>query len=228
MNLATYAFSLDINKTGSQVMIETKRNYTGRKLLISLTENGRPYEITSDCTAVFRARKPDGTVLFNDCDIIDNVIQYTFTTQTLASVGLLECEVTLYGGDNAQIISPNFSIMVDDTVQDDNEVESSNEFTALTQAMAAYASARRIGYVNLLAANWEGDASPYSQVVSVAGATKYSQVDLTPDAEQLSIFHNKDLAFVTENESGVITVYAIGQKPTNDYTIQATITEVNV
>lgn len=86
----------------------------------------------------------------------------------------------------------------------------------------------RIVNVTILADKWVGSSSPYSQVVTVDGATRYSQVDLTPDAEQLAIFHNKDLAFVTENENGVVTVYAIGQKPTNDYTIQATVTEVNV
>ena len=80
--------------------------------------------------------------------------------------------------------------------------------------------------VTILASNWVGTSSPYSQVVTVKGATNRSQVDLTPSAEQLAIFHNKDLAFVTENNNGVITVYAIGQKPVNDYTIQATVTEV--
>ena len=49
---------------------------------------------------------------------------------------------------------------------------------------------------------------------------------MTPSVEQLVIFYEKDLTFVTENEGGVVTVYAIGQKPTNDYTIQVTITEV--
>jgi hypothetical protein len=86
----------------------------------------------------------------------------------------------------------------------------------------------RIGYVNILASKWVGEASPYSQVVTVEGVTENSQVDLTPDVEQLSIFHHKDLAFVTENEGGVVTVYAIGEKPTNDYTIQVTITEVAI
>lgn len=86
----------------------------------------------------------------------------------------------------------------------------------------------RIVYVDLIAANWEGDASPYSQVVTVEGATNRSQVDLTPSAEQLAAFHSKDLTFVTENDNGEITVYAIGQKPTNNYTIQATVTEVDV
>ena len=90
------------------------------------------------------------------------------------------------------------------------------------------AAPSRIGYVTILAEKWVGEESPYSQVVTVSGVTKNSQVDLTPNVDQLSIFHHKDLAFVTENDDGVVTVYAIGQKPENDYTIQVTITEVEV
>ena len=86
----------------------------------------------------------------------------------------------------------------------------------------------RIANVDLLSTNWVGDSSPYSQVVAIEGVTEYSQVDLTPSIEQLVIFYEKDLGFVTENEDGVVTVYAIGQKPENDYTIQVTITEVEV
>mgnify|MGYP003290228117 CR=1 FL=1 len=86
----------------------------------------------------------------------------------------------------------------------------------------------RIAYVNILANKWTGTKSPYSQVVTVEGVTANSQVDLTPSVEQLVIFYEKDLTFVTENDGGVVTVYAIGQKPANDYTIQATVTEVTV
>lgn len=86
----------------------------------------------------------------------------------------------------------------------------------------------RIGVVNLPASAWQGDDNLYSQVVSIEGVTENSQVDLTPDVQQLAVFYEKDLAFVTENEDGIVTVYAIGQKPTNDYTIQVTITEVDV
>lgn len=86
----------------------------------------------------------------------------------------------------------------------------------------------KIAYVDLFATNWIGDSSPYSQVVEIDGVTENSQVDLTPSIEQLVVFYEKDLGFVTENEDGVVTVYAIGQKPENDYTMQVTITEVNV
>lgn len=86
----------------------------------------------------------------------------------------------------------------------------------------------RIANVELLSANWVGDASPYYQVVEIEGVTEYSQVDLTPSVEQLVIFHEKDLGFVTENEDGEVKVYAIGQKPLDDYIMQVTITEVGV
>ena len=84
----------------------------------------------------------------------------------------------------------------------------------------------RIGEVTLLANKWVGTKSPYSQTVSIAGTTENTQVDLTPSVEQLAVFYEKDLAFVTENDEGVVNVYAIGQKPQNDYVIQVTMTEV--
>lgn len=86
----------------------------------------------------------------------------------------------------------------------------------------------KIGEVTLLADKWTGENNLYKQEVNIEGVTEYSQVDLTPDVEQLAIFYEKDIAFVTENEDGIVTVYAIGQKPTNDYTIQVTITEVDI
>ena len=84
-------------------------------------------------------------------------------------------------------------------------------------------------YITIYADKWIQAADKrWYQVVNVNNAviTPGSKVDLQPDAEQLSIFHEKDLAFVTENEDGVVSVFCIGQTPTNDYTIQATVTEV--
>ena len=83
----------------------------------------------------------------------------------------------------------------------------------------------KIGVVELPTANWVGENNLYYQVVTIEGVTERSQVDLTPSVEQLAVFYEKDLTFVTENDGGVVTVYVIGQKPQNDYTIQVTITE---
>ena len=97
-----------------------------------------------------------------------------------------------------------------------------------TDVIPFNSSVARVSNVTLLASSWVGSDHLYSQVVTIDGITENSQVDLTPSVEQLAVFYEKDLTFVTENEDGVVTVYAIGQKPTNDYTIQATITEVQV
>jgi hypothetical protein len=87
----------------------------------------------------------------------------------------------------------------------------------------------RLSNVTIMASAWKTEADGlHSQVVNIAGVTKYSKVDLLPSVEQLAIFHNKDVTFVTENEDGVVTVYAIGEKPILDYTMQAQITEVTV
>lgn len=84
----------------------------------------------------------------------------------------------------------------------------------------------KISTVTLPSNAWVGEASPYTQVVNINGATANSKIDLNPTIEQLNVFHEKDITFVTTNQNGVITVYCIGQKPANDYTIQVSITEV--
>lgn len=80
--------------------------------------------------------------------------------------------------------------------------------------------------VTLLASAWVSGGTSHYQVVDLPGVTSHTKVDLQPTPEQLEEFHTLSLAFVTENENGVVTVYAIGDKPTGDHTIQTTLTEV--
>ena len=84
-------------------------------------------------------------------------------------------------------------------------------------------TAAKLTEITLPAANWKGGESPYYQVVNVEGVSINSKVDLQPSVET---FYNKAIALTAVNEEGVVTVHAIGDKPTVDYTIQATITEV--
>lgn len=496
MNYTEHKITLDVNKPASQATISVKKGDTARRLLVNLSESGRPYYISQDCYAVIAATKPDGYVIFNNCTIQDSVIGYDFTAQTVAAVGLMNCEIIVYGKRGLQLTSASFDIIIEDsnftsvessseanafatlimeikalnalglrapaiiceakgenisitdasnealqglrifgksiqaatptpenpveivnlaapvvTITDGTDVQtmaitdslpgirvtsggnytdsdgqqwicdevdlgrgvyvqrimkielsgdegfspgtrgtfnltltnamlvdvnnqdnfvgvlcdsyvanawdkvaskgqegcalmwghgigfrdkrfsSVSEFTAFlsenpvtvfyiledpieiplsSEEKAAFAqlhtykpnttiyndvgaymaaeyvadtktyvdrrggsggsggSSVTLGTVTLLANKWQGTTDPYSQVVSIAGVTANSQVDLKPSVAQLAIFHDKDLAFVTENDGGIVTVYAIGDKPENDYTIQVSITEVNV
>ena len=81
--------------------------------------------------------------------------------------------------------------------------------------------------VTLYASKWVETDGIYAQPLTINGTiTALSKVDLQPSVEQLAIFYEKDITFVVENDNGTITVFCIGQKPANDYTMQVSITEV--
>ena len=103
-----------------------------------------------------------------------------------------------------------------DTLRKFNEALENGEFNPVYSSITLPVSA------------WVGTDDPYSQVVSIPGVTENSRVDLLPTVDQLAIFHDKDITFVTENEGGVVTVYCIGDKPTKDYTMEICITEVKI
>ena len=133
MKDSAYKISLDIHEHASQAVLKAKKTDTGRKLHITLRAGGTPYTIEDDCYAAFKATKPDGTILFNACTIENNEIIYEFTEQTCTSVGRCRCEIALYGPNDNIITSPRFSLLVDGTIYPDEIVESTDEFSALTE-----------------------------------------------------------------------------------------------
>ena len=84
----------------------------------------------------------------------------------------------------------------------------------------------RLVQLDLPQSGWKGAVSPFSQIVQPEGISIRSKVDLLPDVHQLEQFRAQELAFTTENEDGVLTVYAIGEKPREDLVFQAVVTEV--
>lgn len=131
-----HCLSLDIREPMTQAYINVKKGDTARKLIFTFSNYGSAYHISDGCTAVFRAKKPDGTILFNSCTINGNAVEYIFTSQTVAAVGIVECEVTLADADGKQITSPRFALIVENVLYSDDEVESANEFTKLQEALA--------------------------------------------------------------------------------------------
>lgn len=132
MKPSDYKISLDILEGQSQYALPMKKGDTSRVIYITLREGAAPYEIGADCFAVFSGKKPDGTVLENNCVISGNTIIYAITPQTSAASGLVDCEIKLYGADSALVTSARFSIIVDERAVGEEQVESTSEFTALT------------------------------------------------------------------------------------------------
>jgi hypothetical protein len=177
---------------------------------------------------------------------------------TCAVEGIHDCQIALYDAGGNVIAAPRFTMVVSDRVISSDDITISDEDRSEIDAMLAQEAARQIKEgerqtaetarkkrfdemmaqvskvvpvateITLLASAWSGSESPYSQVVAIPGVTARSKVDLQIDAELAELFHDKDLALVTENEDGEVTVYAIGDKPSRDYTVQAVVTGVTM
>lgn len=98
----------------------------------------------------------------------------------------------------------------------------------INAAIANKADVPKLTNVSILASNWIGESNPWSQSITITGVTNNSKIDLQPTALQIVELQDNDIALIAENTNGIVTIYALGSKPTKDYTMKALITEVVV
>lgn len=87
-------------------------------------------------------------------------------------------------------------------------------------------SAAKLANISLPVTAWKGAESPFSQVVDVGEVSVNSMVNLHASVDQLAMMRMKRIALTASNDAGMVTVYAIGNKPEQDMTVQATAMEV--
>lgn len=138
MNKATYRKTLDVQKSGVQWSVNAvKGEALSRTLILNIIDGGKPFDFESEnFQAVLYAIKPDGTVLYNNCIKKGNTIIYTFTQQTVSVPGDVTARIKIVAADDdTQVLfAPQFVIHVDDETDSDLNIESSDEFAALTSA----------------------------------------------------------------------------------------------
>lgn len=86
----------------------------------------------------------------------------------------------------------------------------------------------KLAIINAPVADWKGGESPYSMAVAVDGVSVSSKVDLQLSGEQIIILSDQLITFMTENNSGEVTLYAFGDKPKADLVLQATVVDTNM
>lgn len=82
--------------------------------------------------------------------------------------------------------------------------------------------------VTLAAASWTESDDGFTQAVTIAGGTANSLVALQPTVAQIIAMQGAGVsALVVNNDNGAFTAYAVGAAPTEDMTMQITLTEVS-
>ncbi len=127
--------SLDIKKNGIQTTVHAKKgDIQSRAIIITFRVDGNNYRVADGVTAVIRAKKPDGTVIYNSATVQDGKVYFLLTSQYCAVAGKYTGEVQLVKSGKV-LYTPKFAINVEDNIYDDSEIESTNEYTQLTEAI---------------------------------------------------------------------------------------------
>ena len=127
---------LDINKKPFQTITANVGEVASRFVKITILDNNIPIDLTG-VTASLYAEKPDGKKVFNSVTIENKkngIILAELTSQILAIEGFVKLTLLLVK-NGARLCSKQFLLNVDSSIVDDKAIESTNEFTALTNAL---------------------------------------------------------------------------------------------
>ena len=128
--------TIDINKKPFQTITANVGEVASRFIRITILDNNIPLDLTG-VTAYLYAKKADGNKVFNSVTIEDTkngVVLAELTSQILAIEGSVKLTLLLTKNGN-KLISKQFLLNVEASIVDDEAIESSNEFTALTDAL---------------------------------------------------------------------------------------------
>ena len=170
MQQAVFYIDLDIDDAFSQATVNARQGESGRKIVASFRQSGRPYSVGEDCTAVFAGTRPDGQVFFNDCAVENDKVVCDISAQITSVPGCVKAEIRLYGGNNVLIASPTFIIDILECAMDEGEVIDEAEVTALTelimQAQDAIEDCRAtaVNKVEVLLVEDQGETSAFVEL----------------------------------------------------------------
>ena len=128
--------SLDFGRDTHPITVFAKQNDTKTRFLeITPLNCGQAYAIEDGVTPRLQLTKADGHTVLNDAALENGVIVVELTPQALAAAGVAVAEIGLYKGE-ALLSSQIFYIDVERAAFDKDAPESSDEFNALTAALA--------------------------------------------------------------------------------------------
>ena len=90
------------------------------------------------------------------------------------------------------------------------------------------ATAPKLTSISIPASGWGGSTNPYSQVVACSGVNANSRLELVPTPAQVVELQEAEISLMISNNNGVVTVYALNDKPTSDFIMDVLITEVTI
>ena len=130
--------NLEMSGDTKKYLVSAKQGDKASRFIVAkLLSNGEVYMIPDDSIVAVNIEKPDGKVVFNNCEHSGSEVTIELTSQALAAAGEAICEIEVLRSDGSQVItSASFTIEIEKKVGKDDAIKSSNEYTELQKLIA--------------------------------------------------------------------------------------------
>ena len=137
--MTKYNITLDVwHQIPETVVTAMQGEINSRFLEITITDKGNFFNLTGKTVMVYMT-KPDGKIIFNSCRVVDapnGKINVSLTSQMSIVAGVVkDFEVHIIGNDKSRLKVSGICLKIKGTSNVDEAIESTNEFTALIEAL---------------------------------------------------------------------------------------------
>ena len=203
---------LDVSANKYVSVLVKENDVNTRKIIATITDNGKPLVINKNTmVARIKCLKADDTKVVNDCKILENKdIEIDITDQMTACAGQHECELILFDStsynpdtESGDILhTMNFVINVKESVFEDGEVTSSDEFIALENALLKADALEQVVY-NFSAAEEERKQNEIgrqnAEAIRQTNETNRQSAETTRQTNTATAISNADTATINAN-----------------------------
>lgn len=134
-----HKFTLDVDKGTDKNIEVVTQDYAAHKFEISLVEHEYKKVDLTDTIVRLIVRKPDGATVQQDCTIVDTrgEISVLLMLDTINVAGNCKAEIQIFDSNvaNKRFTSAQFNFKVRKSLQDDETVESTDQFSILQSAL---------------------------------------------------------------------------------------------
>ena len=241
----TREITLDLNPENEIPVVRVKQGDASTRFVkATLEKDGEQYIPEEGVRVLFRCQKPDGTSVMTDSSAADTelgrylvvinqdgTITVELVEQVMTVPGRCRCDLCLFINEEVLSTLP-FAIMVIPSPNTTILAVSTNDFRTLSSRITAAENLMR-GVAQSIATltigtDWIGDESPYHQMVTVTGytVTANTKVDIMADPSVIQVMLESECSeILIINDSGRLTVYAMGGQPTVPLVVQVCLYE---
>ncbi len=129
-----FPITVDLYNIYPLPIMNIQQHNIGRGALVTLTAAGQLIVPTAEQLYIY-AKKKDGTLVYASCTLSGDQIKVDYDEQMAAVPGIMQMELQMVDGRGNSITTPIFQVNVQKTNIDYRGVTSSDEFTALVDAL---------------------------------------------------------------------------------------------